>query len=321
MNTPVTRSRLCQALLGLMLLSTAPLQAANFVYEGQLDDRGAPANGRYDIQLAVYRDAELGATLAAPMIFNAVEVREGRFRLDFDAKLDDGESAWVELAVRDAGAGGFSAIPGRTKATQAPAVIGACWSTLGDSGSSPATHFLGTTDAQPLVLRTGNVRSLRIEPSAESFGGGPITANVIAGSSANAVTAGVRGATISGGGVPTGLSDPSFTDEAPNRVTDAYGTVGGGYGNVAGGDAGTTTDQPFATVGGGFSNSAAGRYATVAGGRGNRPSPRAPACSAEPTTSQHRWGRASAGVSVTSLAARWAWFRADFPTQWSPTMG
>ena len=63
MNTPLTRSGLCRALLGLMLLSTAPLDAASFVYEGQLDDRGVPANGRYDIQLAVYRDAELGATL------------------------------------------------------------------------------------------------------------------------------------------------------------------------------------------------------------------------------------------------------------------
>ena len=58
------RTRLWQAMLGISLLSCAPLHAVSFVYEGQLDDRGAPANGRYDIQLAVYRDVELGATLA-----------------------------------------------------------------------------------------------------------------------------------------------------------------------------------------------------------------------------------------------------------------
>lgn len=263
------RSRLCQALLGLALLTAAPLQAASFVYEGQLDDRGVPANGRYDIRLAVYRDAELGATLSAPLVFNAVEVRDGRFRLDFEARLDGDQSAWVELAVRDVGAGSFSAIPGRTKATQAPAAIGACWSTVGDSGSNPATHFLGTTDAQPLVLRTRNAQSLRIEPTTVLSGGLPITANIIAGSSHNAVLAGVRGATIAGGGVPLGDSDPDLSSEAPNRVSDSYGSIGGGYANVAGDDGGTTTDRAFATIGGGFANSAAGSHATVAGGSSN----------------------------------------------------
>jgi hypothetical protein len=253
----------------LLALASAPLGAASFVYEGQLDDRGVPANGRYDVQLAVYPDLELGATLAEPMVFDAVEVVDGRFRLEFDAKLESGEPAWVALAVRDVGADAFSAIPGRTKATQAPAAIGACWSSVGDSGSNPATHFLGTTDAQPLVLRTGNVRSLRIEPSAELFAGTPITANVIAGSSANSVTAGVRGATIAGGGVPTGASDPNFTREAPNRVTDVYGTVGGGYANLAGDDAGTTVDRGFATVGGGLNNRAMRVASTVSGGLDN----------------------------------------------------
>ena len=40
--------------------------------------------------------------------------------------------------------------------------------------------------------------------------------------------------------------------ESPNRVTDAYGTVGGGYANRAGDDAGPTFDDAFATVGGGY---------------------------------------------------------------------
>jgi len=31
-----------------------------------------------------------------------------------------------------------------------------------------------------------------------------------------------RGATIAGGGVPSGDSDPDFYSEAPNRVTDHY---------------------------------------------------------------------------------------------------
>lgn len=253
----------------LLALASARLGAANFVFEGQLDDHGAPANGRYDVQLAIYRDAELGAALSAPIVFNAVDVVDGRFRLDFEVPREAAEPAWVELAVRDVGTTGFSSIPGRTKAMQAPAAIGACWSSVGDSGSNPSTNFIGTTDAQAFVVRTANARSLRIEPSAEVFGGSPITTNTLGGSRSNSVTAGVRGATIAGGGVPTGDSDPNFDAEDPNRVTDHYGTVGGGYANRAGDASGSTLDRPFATVGGGQSNTALGSYDTVGGGLDN----------------------------------------------------
>ena len=36
--------------------------------------------------------------------------------------------------------------------------------------------------------------------------------------------------------------------EAPNRVTDHYGTIGGGYGNRVGDDAGTVADALAGTV-------------------------------------------------------------------------
>jgi hypothetical protein len=143
------------------------------------------------------------------------------------------------------------------------------WSRLGNAATDPLVNFIGTTDAQPLVLRTQNVQSLRIEPSTLQFNGAPVTANVIAGSSANAITAGVRGATIAGGGVPSGNSEPLTTNDSPNRVTDAYGTVGGGLGNRAGDDAGTAEDRGFATVGGGIVNTASGFTSTVGGGQFN----------------------------------------------------
>jgi hypothetical protein len=265
MRRPIPRALVVA--LSLAVASPAAL-AARFVYEGRLDDAGQPANGRYDLKLTAYGHAAQGATLAAPVTFEGIEVRDGRFRLDVDLPLVKADQVWLEVAVRAAGEPAFAEIPGRAKAIAAP-LIGACWSTTGDSGSNPATHFIGTTDAQPFVVRTQNVPSLRIEPSAELFGGDPITANVIAGSSANFVTPGVRGATIAGGGVPSGDSDPNFVNEAPNRVTDAYGSVGGGYANQSGDDAGTTIDRPFATVGGGERNIASGANSTVGGGSSN----------------------------------------------------
>jgi len=80
--------------------------------------------------------------------------------------------------------------------------------------------------------------------------------NLIGGYSGNSITAGVVGGTIGGGGVST----------CTNRVTDDYGTVGGGYGNRAGDNAGGTSDAPHATVGGGYGNVASQYETTVGGG-------------------------------------------------------
>ena len=70
--------------------------------------------------------------------------------------------------------------------------------------------------------------------------------------------------TIAGGG-PTDTQDASTA----NRVTDHYGTVGGGGNNQAGDGQGQTDDAAYATVSGGRGNTAGGSYATVTGGRDN----------------------------------------------------
>lgn len=124
------------------------------------------------------------------------------------------------------------------------------------------TAVLGTTDNQALELRASGAAVMRYEPRA-------ISPNLVGGSPANEVVSGVRGATIAGGGLPDGDTDPDFIEEGPNRVTDAFGIVGGGFANVAGDDAGSTVDRPYATVGGGKRNRAQGRWATVAGGGAN----------------------------------------------------
>jgi hypothetical protein len=249
------------------LLAAGVTQADTFTYSGRLDEHGAPADGRYDLKLSVHANTGQGYALVKPLEFKGVDVIEGDFRVEFDLPpgYDDAE---VELAIRPAGGAGWVALPGRTKAFNTPAAVGQCWSTTGDSGSNPEINFLGTTDAQPLVLRTQNVRSLRIEPSTVLFGGSPITTNVIAGSQINTTLAGVRGATISGGGAnPTG--DPDFDTEAGNFVSDHYGAIGGGYSNVAGDQMGSNADAAYATVGGGRNSTAASLGSTVSGGAEN----------------------------------------------------
>ncbi|MCX8062807.1 MAG: tail fiber domain-containing protein [Anaerolineales bacterium] len=83
--------------------------------------------------------------------------------------------------------------------------------------------------------------------------------NIVGGFSGNSVSSGVVGATIGGGGA----------SGSPNRVTDNYGTVGGGGWNTAGDNAGTANNASSATVSGGSLNVASGSYSTVGGGLNN----------------------------------------------------
>jgi hypothetical protein len=125
-----------------------------------------------------------------------------------------------------------------------------------------ATATLGTTANHALELVVNGARAMRLEPNA-------LSPNVVGGYLGNAASAGVRGATIAGGGVSPGDSDPNHTNEGTNRVTDNYGTIGGGYNNRAGDDTGVTYGAPFATVGGGVANVASGAFGTIGGGSAN----------------------------------------------------
>jgi hypothetical protein len=91
---------------------------------------------------------------------------------------------------------------------------------------------------------------------------------ILGGAAANTATAGVRGATISGGGALTG-TDADFPGAGPNIVNDHYGYIGGGASNRVGNDNADPSDATFATIAGGRRNIAAGQYSFVGGGVDN----------------------------------------------------
>jgi hypothetical protein len=124
------------------------------------------------------------------------------------------------------------------------------WKTTGNAGTTPGVNFVGTSDNQPLELRVNGGRALRIEPNAK---GAP---NMIGGSPNNYVSGGLVGATIGGGGA-TNYSGTSYT----NSVTFDFGTVSGGYANLANGYA--------AVVSGGYNNANNGFAGFIGAGDGN----------------------------------------------------
>jgi hypothetical protein len=134
------------------------------------------------------------------------------------------------------------------------AVGGAINAFLQGGNAFGAPGVLGTTDAQPLTVKSGgtdiqlvNQRGDGLRVSYSRF-----SPNTINGNASNTVAANVRGGTIGGGG-----------DDSPgsnNQVTGSDGTVSGGYGNIAGSSA---------VVSGGRNNFATGSNSTVAGGFNN----------------------------------------------------
>jgi len=147
------------------------------------------------------------------------------------------------------------------------------WLLTGNAGTNPATNFLGTTDAQPLVIRVGNQETFRFNPpggsapawSIQRWGGNQRGLHAVDLQSARAQATQVASGNYSviGGG-------------QSNTASGAYATVGGGWGNTASGDyatvvggAGNPARGAYATVVGGQNNTASGAYATVVGGLGN----------------------------------------------------
>jgi hypothetical protein len=126
------------------------------------------------------------------------------------------------------------------------------WSLIGNAGTTPGTNFIGTTDNKALEVKVNNTRALRIEPNATS-------PNVIGGYSGNLILSGVVGASVSGGG------ESGFE----NKITDDFGTIGGGTLNVSGSNDGFSNNSLYTTIGGGNSNTASGGISTVSGGQLN----------------------------------------------------
>ncbi len=262
------------ALIALVpLLTTQTAIAADLRYSAQLQDAGRPAIGHYDLRIDGYADADSGSAPITTYLFDDVAIVDGRVELEL-ASLPadvDPQALWFGLSVRDADqAANHIPVPGRQQIVT-PTVIGQCWSSVGDTGSDPDTHFLGTIDDTDLVLRTANVQSLRIEPTIFSV---PtpivVTASVIGGSSANAAVGGVRGVSIGGGGSTPHPGNPDTTFFGiladGNKASSSYTTIAGGYANAAGTSSGQGT---FATVGGGAASRATGSSSVVAGGFSN----------------------------------------------------
>src|SRR5207244_4907921 len=98
------------ALLALSLLAgTVCAQNTEFVYQGQLQNASAPANGSFDFEFLLFDASMAGTQLGATLTISGVAVANGTFsvRLDFGANYP-GANRFLEIHVRQTGGGVFT---------------------------------------------------------------------------------------------------------------------------------------------------------------------------------------------------------------------
>ncbi len=255
-----------------------------FTYQGRLDTGGSPLTGTIDVQFSLWDSIEAGTQIGSTVTQFGVAVGNGLFTATPNFGADDfkGQARWVQIAVRTPSGGGsgigvYTVLTPRQALTVTPYALYAKnnWALSGNTGTNPATDFIGTSDPAPLVLKVNSRRAMQYFYAENPTAGFLYRSmNVLGGSEINSIGAGVVGATIAGGG-----KDLFSGTDSPNRVTADFGTVGGGAQNtasgvastVAGGGVNTASGANAAVVGGGGNNST-GDYAFVAGGNINHAS-------------------------------------------------
>ncbi|MCO6465827.1 MAG: hypothetical protein J5I53_04345, partial [Bradyrhizobiaceae bacterium] len=138
------------------------------------------------------------------------------------------------------------------------AVIGAAaWTLLGNSGTNPATNYLGTTDAQPLVVRTNATERLRVNATGEVGIGTTATAGYLLEVTGTAGTPNVRLTSVSGAAavaIPAGFDrvilsnatgDLSQASTSAVVGTTAWTLLGNSGTNPATNYLGTSDAQPL----------------------------------------------------------------------------
>jgi len=129
----------------------------------------------------------------------------------------------------------------------------AAWELDGNAGTVAGISFLGTTDNQPLELRSNNVAVARFRSLGTGTGA---SASVALGSPSNSAVPGAEGSTIAGG--------------SNNTVNVAHGVIGGGEFNRVGDDVSNPSSSPWGAIGGGINNIVTGTGGFVGGGNSNQ---------------------------------------------------
>ncbi len=173
-----------------------------FSYQGRLQDYMGPYNGTCDFQFSLFGSYSGSDQIGSTLTTTGGTVTDGFFhvtQLDFGPGAFDGQARYLEVKVRcPAGSGDYTPLIPRQAILATPYAL-----------AMPGLY------TQPYFATVPNI---------------------IGGYHDNAITYGVDGSVISGGG----------DEGSPNQISESYAAIGGGLAN--------TVDSIYATISGGISN-------------------------------------------------------------------
>jgi hypothetical protein len=215
-------------------------QGTAFMYQGQLENNGSPANGTFNLTFTLFNTTNIGVTaVAGPVALNDINVANGLFTvlIDFGPGVFTGQTSWLEIGVEASGASSFTTLAPRQELTPAPGAIFA--STAGNlSGTLPTSQLSGTVGNSQLADS-----SITVTAGTGLSGGGtvPLGGSITLNASASAsgvlsVTgnADITATTVSG---DVTLGDTATTNDTPNLIVkrDATGSFSADYVSLDGG--------------------------------------------------------------------------------------
>jgi len=140
------------------LTHAAPLGTA-FSYQGQLTSGGGPANGNYDLVLALFDDPAFGSQVGSTVTNSNVAVSNGLFTtaVDFGAGIFNGTAYWLAIGVRSNGSGAvFTPLSPRQPMTPSPYALYATIAPLADGSVTSAKILDGTIATADLANNSVN---------------------------------------------------------------------------------------------------------------------------------------------------------------------
>jgi hypothetical protein len=159
---------------------------------------------------------------------------------------------------------------------------GRYWALAGNGGTTAGTHFVGTTDNQPLELKVNRTRALRLEPASDGLGG--VHPNLNGGAPDNSILFS-HGSSIGGGWSNTLSNSPAafLGGGTGNAIRNSeQGSISGGWENDIEGSIGAAIGgghynqiypgADYSVIPGGDLNviEASSGYSTIGGGTYNR---------------------------------------------------
>ena len=253
---------------------------AVFTYQGRLNDRGAPANGSYDLRFALFDASTSGSQIGVMLTNPAVVVSNGLFSaaLDFGGSVFTGDARWLEIAVRTNSGSVFTTLTPRQPLTTAPYALYA--PSAGWAWGATTANGVAAGAVENTSLQNGAVTSAKIAA------GGVVASNVNAATFGTTFwkTDGNSGTT--GGTHFLGTTDNQTLELRVNNTralrlvwnANAPIITGGGSANqatgagavICGGNANTAMPM-YSFLGGGVGNTvgASANYSTLVGGDAN----------------------------------------------------